>query len=159
MNQSLTHSRFLDFPAAETAVKLALPSIESALKDTRISSLGVLHLVVMDPSMSPGDCPFDSAVLYEQSVGERSSWDVDHAAFARSKAQLSWQHRMDSRRLQLMQPHLLRSVDALLWGGVWLDGIVVAASGAMPIWDEAFSLSVAGHLRALAWERAQTPPG
>lgn len=159
MNQNMTHSRLVDFQVAETAVKLAQPSIEAALKNTRISGLGVLHIVVMDPSLTPGDCPFDSAVLYEQSVGDRSSWDVDHAAFARSKAQLSWQHRMDSRCLQLMQPHLLRSVDALLWGGVWLDGIVVAASGAMPIWDEAFSLTVAGHLRSLAWERSQAPTG
>jgi hypothetical protein len=159
MNHTTTHSRFVDMQVAESAVKLALPTIEAALKSPGVSGLGVLHLVLLDPALRPGDCPFDSAVLYEYSVGERSSWDVDYAAFARSKAQLSWQHGMDSRQLQLMEPHRLRSVDALLWGGVWLDGIVVAASGAMPIWDEAFSLSVAGHLRALAWERAQLPPG
>ena len=44
--------------------------------------------------------------------------------------------------------------EGTLWGGVWLDGIVVAASGAMPPWDEAFSLWVAGNVRALAYQRA-----
>lgn len=133
---------------------MALPGIEAALRQPQISGLGVLHLVVLDPGLRPSDCAFDAAVLYEHSVGERGRWDADYAGFARAKAQLSWVHAMDSRRLQLLEPQRLRSTDSLLWGGVWLDGIVVAASGALPQWDEAFSLSVAGHLRAFAFERS-----
>lgn len=62
---------------------------------------------------------------------------------------------MDSRRLQWLEPHRLSARDSLRWGGVWLDGIVVAASGAQPAWDEAFALTVASGLRAIAFNRAQ----
>lgn len=95
------------------------------------------------------------AVLHEHSVGDRARWDVDYAAYARAKARQAWQHGCDGRRLQWPLPHRLASDDLLVWGGVWLDGIVVAASGAMPAWDEAFSLAVAANLRAIALERAE----
>ncbi len=157
MSQRLpARSRFADAHAAREAVSLALPSIESALRNPAVSGLGVLHLVLLDPAASCGTCSYEDAVLHEQSVGERSRWDVDYAAYAHAKARLSWRHGMDSRRLQLLQPQRLEEGESLLWGGVWLDGIVVAASGAQPFWDEAFALAVAGHLRALAFERAQT---
>jgi hypothetical protein len=149
-----SRSRFADAAAAQAAIDRALPSIEAALRDPAVSGLGVLHLVVMDPAASPSRCGFDDAVLAERSVGDRARWDVDYAAYARAKARLAWQHGCDGRRVQWMAPHLLAQDDALVWGGVWLDGIVVAASGAMPAWDEAFSLAVAANLRAIALERA-----
>ena len=151
---STNSSRFADAQAARDAVALARPGIEAALRNPEISGLGVLHLVVLDPAARPTDCSFDGAVLHEQSLGS-GQWDVDYAALARAKARLSWWHGMDSRRLQLHEPQRLQDPDTLLWGSVCLDGIVVAASGAQPAWDEAFSLCVAGHLRALAWQRAQ----
>jgi hypothetical protein len=150
-----SRSRFADAAAAQAAVERALPSIEAALRDPAVSGLGVLHLVVMDPAAPPARVRFDEAILYEHSVGERARWDVDYAAYARAKARLAWHHGQDGRRLQWLAPHLLAADDALLWGGVCLDGIVVAASGAMPHWDEAFSLTVAAHLRAIALERAE----
>jgi hypothetical protein len=110
---------------------------------------------VMDPAAPPSRSSFDDAVLHEHSVGARARWDVDYAAYARAKARLAWQHGCDSRRVQWLAPHLLAQDDALVWGGVCLDGIVVAASGAMPAWDEAFSLAVAANLRAIAFERAE----
>jgi hypothetical protein len=64
---------------------------------------------------------------------------------------------MDGRRLLMLEPHRLQADDCLLWGSVWLDGLVVAASGAFPIWDECFSLMVAAQLRARAWEAAALP--
>jgi hypothetical protein len=151
-----SRGRFVDVAAAQAAVQLALPSIEAALRQPAVSGRGVLHLVVMDPAAPPSSVPdFDAAVLHEHSVGARERWDVDYAAYARTKARLSWQHGCDGRRLQWLAPHLLAQDDALVWGGVWLDGIVVAASGAMPAWDEAFSLMVAANLRAIALERAE----
>lgn len=149
-----SRSRFADAAAAQAAIDRALPSIEAALRDPAVSGLGVLHLVVMDPAATPSHSAFDDAVLAERSVGDRARWDVDYAAYARAKARLAWQHGCDGRRVQRMAPHRLASDDALVWGGVWLDGIVVAASGAMPAWDEAFSLAVAANLRAIALERA-----
>lgn len=151
----MNRSRFADLDAARHAVAVTLPGIEAALRDPSVSGLGVLHLVLLDPGAPFPHCSFEEAVLYEHSVGDRACWDVDYAAFARDKARLSWQYAMDSRRLQWLEPHRLCAHDSLRWGGVWLDGIVVAASGAQPAWDEAFALTVASGLRAIAFNRAQ----
>ena len=144
-------SRFLTPELARTA----LDAITPAMASPEVSGLGVLHLVVLDPSVPCGDGASEPRVLLEHSIGDRARWDVDYADYARRKALLSWRHRMDSRRLQLLEPHRLSTDDAVLWGGVWLDGLVVAASGAFPIWDEAFSFCVAGLWRALAWQAAE----
>lgn len=142
-------SRFLTEAVARAAVLAVAPAIQTQLGIPEVSGLGVLHVVVLDPAA--GD---EARVLYEHSIGDRDRWDVDYADYARRKALLCWRHRMDGRRLQLLEPHRLHADDALLWGGVWLDGLVVAASGAFPIWDECFSLMVAAQLRARAWEAA-----
>jgi len=147
-------SRFVDVGAARVAVSIVERSIEHTLAHPGVSAKQVLHLVVMDPGASPATCSFEEGVLHEQSIGNTHDWDVDYAAFARQKARLSWCHEMDSRRLIQMFPHRLGRCDSTLWGGVWLDGIVVAASGALPAWDEAFSLWVAGGLRSIALERS-----
>lgn len=151
-----SQSRFVDDEVARLAVALARPAIEAALRDRAVSGQHVLHLVVLDPAAQAGACRFEEAILHEQTLGQqdRADWDADYAAYARDKAALSWRHRMDSRRLQLIEPHRLARDESTLWGGVWLDGLVVAASGAMPQWDEAFSFWVAGALRAIAYERA-----
>jgi hypothetical protein len=49
--------------------------------------------------------------------------------------------------------HRLARSASLLWGGVWLDGIVVAASGAEAFYDEAFSCAIAANLRVIAKQR------
>lgn len=148
----MAHSQFLDTELAAQAIELARPAIEQALRSTEISGLGVLHVVILDPAAGPQGA---GEVLHEHSFGDRARWDVDYAAFAREKAELSWRHRIDSRRLQLLEPHRLARGESRLWGGVHLDGIVVAASGAEPIWDEAFALQVAGYLRSLAWLKSR----
>jgi len=137
---------------------MALPSIEKALKHPSVSGRGVLHLVVLDPELSLHQCGFDEALLYEHSIGDALHWEVDHAAFAKDKALVSWQHQMDSRRAVLLRHYWLTQNETMLWGGVWLDGIVVAASGAMPAWDEAFSLMVASNLRAIRLQEAWAQP-
>ncbi|MCH7344733.1 hypothetical protein LZ017_15235 [Pelomonas sp. CA6] len=140
--------RFATAEAARRAIELALPMIASRLGDPEVSGQGVLHLVVLDPAARQDS---EAPVLAELSIGDGARWDVDYAEYAREKARLSWRHRMDSRLLQLMYPHRLALNEGSLWGGVWLDGIVVAASGAQPIWDECFALCVAAHLRCLSW--------
>lgn len=152
----LASSVLLTPELARRAVELMRPSIELALSDPAVSGLGVLHLVVMSPrrttrTTSSAD-DFEASILHEQSIGPRERWDVDYAAFARNKARLSWLHGEDSRQLVLMRPHLLDSSDAhQAWGSACLDGLVVAASGAQPIWDEAFAVGVAAVLRTLCW--------
>lgn len=147
--------RFLTPALAQQAARAVQPAIEAQLHNEAVSGLGVLHLVVLDPAVSPWTPDAMPRSLYEHSIGDRGRWDVDYADYARRKALLSWRHRMDSRRLQLMEPHRLAGEDSLLWGGVYLDGIVVAASGAFPIWDECFSMMLAVQMRALAWEAAE----
>jgi len=147
-------ARFLTAQLAQQAARAVQPAIEAQLQRQEVSGLGVLHLVILDPAESIMDGATEPKSLYEHSIGDRGRWDVDYADYARRKARLSWRHGMDSRRLQLLEPHRLRGDDSLLWGGVCLDGIVVAASGAFPIWDECFSMLVAVQLRALAWEAA-----
>ncbi len=152
---SIAGSYFADAAAARQALEMALPMIETAMLDKQVCGSGFLYLVVMDPAIGPGDASFDRAVLLEHAIGDRSQWDADYAAFAREKARLGWQRGNDCHRLQSSYPHFLREGDSLLWGSVWLDGIVVAASGAEPWYDEAFALCVAANLRAIAKQRAQ----
>lgn len=146
-------SCFADASAARAALEMALPMIERAVPDKTVCGSGFLYLVVMDPALRPGEASFEDAVLLEHAVGDRSRWDADYAAFARAKARLAWLHGMDSHRVQHERAHQLRAGDSMLWGGVWLDGIVVAASGAEMPFDEAFALAVAANLRAIARQR------
>ena len=135
---------------ARQAVALAAPMIEHALDDRRIVGSGFLYLVVMDPAQTPAASVFEEAILYEEAFGDRSRWDADYAAFAREKARLSWINRCDGHVVQHVLPQLLQPGDTVLIGGVYLEGIVVAASGAFPTYDEAFAATVAVRLRALA---------
>lgn len=150
---STTGSYFADRAAAQRAVQMALPMIEPAMREPGVCGSGFLVIVVMDPGLQPGECPFDDAVLLEHSIGDRAKWDADYAAFARGKARLSWQHRTGSAELQAARAHALREGESMLWGSVCLDGIVVGVSGAEAWWDEAFATAVAANLRAIAKER------
>lgn len=147
-------SWYADRACAQRAIEMALPSITAAVGRRDVSGTGFLSIVVMDPALAPGDCPFEEAILVEHDIGERSQWDADYNAFARAKARQAWVHATDTHRLQALQPHRLRVGDIAVWGAVCLDGIVVAASGAHPWYDEAFSTIVAASLRALVKEAA-----
>ena len=146
-------SRYADRQAAQRALAMALPMIEPLMRDPAVVGSGFLHIVVMDPARTPQDGAFDDAVLLEHSVGDRSKWDADYAAFARAKALLSWQHRQGTHALQATAPHLLREGQTVLAGSAWLDGIVVGVSGAHPHYDEAFATCIAACLRAVAKQR------
>lgn len=152
-------SYYINQETARRAVGLATPMIEAGMADRRIVGSGFLYLVVMDPGLPPGLAEFEEAILYEHAFGDRRKWDADYAAFARGKAKLSWATGLESRRVQTQSPHLLRSGDSLLWGSVCLDGIVVAASGAFPQFDEVYAGTVALWLRALAKESREADSG
>jgi len=143
-------SFLLDRDAAARAVAMALPMISAAIDDKSAGESGFFYLIVMKPGSSPASSSFEDAILYEHAVGDRSQWDADYRSFAVAKARVAWRTGMDSHIVQEQRPYLLQAGDTLLWGSVALDGIVVAASGADPWYDEAFAGAVALCLRAQA---------
>jgi hypothetical protein len=143
-------SYFIDRQAAEAAVEMSLPLIHEAMKRKEVGESGFLYLVVMDPLLTSSNSTFEEAILYEYSVGDRSKWDADYAAFARAKALVAWRTGMDGHMVQALRPHLLTAEDTVLWGSVVVDGIVVSSSGANAWYDEAFAGTVAMCLRAIA---------
>lgn len=143
-------SFLLDRAAAERAVATALPMITAAIDDRSAGESGFFYLIVMKPGTSPATCSFEEAILYEHAVGDRDKWDADYRSFALAKARVAWRTGMDSHIVQEQRPYLLEAGDTVLWGSVALDGIVVAASGADPWYDEAFAGAVALCLRAQA---------
>jgi hypothetical protein len=151
----LRGSHYVDRLLAQRAVDLCLPLIDRAMREPQYGDSGFLHIVVMDPGLTPADCGFEQAILHEHSVGDRGKWDADYAMYARAKAAIAWKYRDDSHKVQSARPHLLHGGDTTLWGSVCLDGIVVGASGAFPAFDEMYSSIVASCLRALAKHAAQ----
>ena len=99
--------------------------------------------------------PRPGPILYEQSVGDRSAWDADYAAYARGKAAISWRTGLDSHVVCETRPHLLRPADGTVWGSVCVEGIVVGVSGANPWYDEAFAGAIAHAFKAIAKARGR----
>jgi hypothetical protein len=120
--------RVLDFAA---------PMIENLLRQPGISGEKLMHMVVMDPSKGPATSRFEDAVLVERSFGASPPWSADYRGFALGKARLAWRLQRDTREVHQQAPYLLRTGDSLLWGSCCRDGLIVAASGAHPWWDEA----------------------
>ena len=147
-------SCYVDRALAERAVKLALPLLEEAMLNAEYGDSGFLHIVVLDPGVTPADGTFERAILYEHSIGDPACWDADYGAYARAKAEVSWRHGRDSHALQTLAPHLRRRGETPLWGSVALDGIVVGVSGAFPCFDETWAGVVAVCVRGLAKQRA-----
>jgi hypothetical protein len=143
-------SFLIDRASAEKAVRMSLPMITEAMKDSEVCGSGFLYIVIMDPALNPANSTFEDAVLYEYAVGDRSQWDADYAEFAHAKARVAWRTGMDGHQVQELRPQLLTARDTVLWGSIVLDGIVVSVSGAHPWYDEAFAGTVACCLRALA---------
>lgn len=154
-NIARAESHYVDRALAERAVAMATPLIESAMRDKRFGDSGFLHVVVMNPGLTTADATFEEAILHEHSYGDRSKWDADYQAFARAKAQVAWRHQRDSHAVQALQPYRLATGETTLWGSVCLDGIVVGASGAFAMFDEAYSGVIAMCLRGLAKQRAE----
>lgn len=146
----LSGSHYVTRETAIRAIAMTTPMIEACRQDREVVGSGFLHVVIMNPGLPHGAAMFEEAILHEHSFGDPKDWDADYAAFARAKARLCWTNGMDGHRLQTLYPHLLRGGDSLLWGGICLDGIVVAASGAFDWFDEMFAGSIAYGLRALA---------
>lgn len=147
----------VDQDLAARAVSMALPLIEAAMADPQINDNRFLHIVVMTPCVLArcSGADFEQAILHEHSVGDRSLWDADYAAFARTKARIGWNAGAESRAGQNLQPRLLQAGDTSIAGSTALDRIVVGVSGMRSCYDEAVASIVAACLKALAKDRAQ----
>lgn len=152
-------SYFLDQNTAKQAVELCLPTITAAMESRVAGASGFLYVVILKPGASPATGAFSDAILYEHAVGDTAKWDADYGAFARAKAELSWRTGMDTRLVQQSHPHMLTQGDSLLWGGLMIDDLVVAVSGADPWYDEAFAGTIALFLFALAKKGAAEQAG
>lgn len=147
---ALTGSHYVTRETAKAAVEMVLPMIHEAMKKKEIGESGFLYLVVMNPALTPAHCSFEDAILYEYSVGDRQRWDADYAAYAYMKARAAWRTGRDGHAVHELFPHLMTAADPVLYGSVVVDGIVVAASGANPWYDEAFAGTVAMCIKAMA---------
>jgi hypothetical protein len=150
----LSSGGLVDAALAARAIALAAPTIAALLATPGVSGEGVLHVVVLDPSVAPGPAA-RPAVLHEHSFGDPVRWGADYAGFAHAKARLAWRLARDSQRVQDEAPHLLARGDSLLGGAVVRDGLVVGASGAHPWYDAACAAIVAELVIALAQQRAR----
>lgn len=144
-------THYIDEQVAQRAVAYASPIIQDALNAHGVAPSGVIHVVVMDPTLTPLNSNFEEAILHEQSFGRpREAWDADYVAFARAKASVTWHTGLDSHAVRYAEPYRLRAGDTTLWGSVCVDGLVVGVSGANPAFDEAFAGTIAMFLRAIA---------
>ena len=78
----------------------------------------------------------------------REAWDADYADYARKKASVSWQSGLESGDERTRSYWSKQGQTTALAGAVVIDGIVVAVSGAEPLFDEVFAGSIALALRA-----------
>ncbi|MCH7529921.1 hypothetical protein IIB50_02275 [Patescibacteria group bacterium] len=150
-------SYLLTADVAKQAVEMVEPIIYTAM-GCKLFKRDHLHIVVMDPAAMPinrNRVTFKSAILYEVSLGNTENWEHDYAKIARSKAQISWWTKLPTHIVQETMPYILTGVDTKHYGSVVLDGIVVAASGVQPWYDECVSHMVAAACRAFSIENMQ----
>jgi hypothetical protein len=147
---SVRDGPLLDQQLVARAFALARPSIEALLVEPGASGERLLHMVVAEAAERSS---FDAAIIAEESFGARPPWGADYRAFARAKARLCWRTGHDTREVQHRLPQLLQPGDTLLWGSAVGDGLIVAASGAHPWFDEACCGIVMSVLRGLAQAR------
>lgn len=150
--------QFSDRAAAQRAVAIALPMLERAVEDSTLGKSGFLYIVIMDPTLPPGDAEFSDAILYEHAIGDPQQWEADYAKFARDKARVCWRTGVDGHTVRHVVPHLLHKGDTGIWGAVCIEGITVGVSGADPWFDEAFAATIAHCFKAVAKERAMATP-
>src|SRR3954452_21468703 len=94
----------IDATLAERAVDMARPLISEAMRNPAFGDSGFLHIVVMDPALTPANASFEEAILFEHSVGDRTRWDADYQAFARAKARLTWRSGRNGHVGHALQP-------------------------------------------------------
>ena len=103
----------------------------------------------MDPAQPYVPKTFEQAVLFEQAFGDKDDWDHDYMGIALAKARLTRKYELPTQILIERRPYLLKAHDVRWFGSAFKDGIVVAASGVQPWFDQAISEMVASMCQGL----------
>jgi hypothetical protein len=112
---------------AKEAVRLLKPSIRKLLEEK--AKRQDMHIVVMDPTKKPWECPFEEAVLYEESITDKSSWENPYDEMAIAKARQAWRNGRSNFHAQMLSPATLKDGDLVFHGSFEYEGVLVAASG------------------------------
>ncbi len=129
---------------AQRAVAIVRPTIEGILGSGLTDGRSNLHLVVLDPD--------NGRSLYEESFGEKTTWQHPYDEIALAKASLCWHNEMVGRNVQKDAPWLYERGDTRYVGGVFENGLVAAASGLQDYFDEMISWMVVYAIQALCRE-------
>ena len=141
-DSDMIHPHFLTPDQAREAFEaFTKPAIWSGLEGGHVGGTG-LYLLTLDPTV-----PYAEAaplpILFEWYSEDRANWpDWDGMKFddfAKAKARITWRTGKSSREVALMQPYLLKTGDTSLWGSDITNGVISAASGVKPNFDEMFS--------------------
>ena len=130
---------------AQQAIELVKPSITTLFGRTNRQ---VLHIVIMDPRIKPWEADFNDAILYQESIGETTTWEHPFDEFARNKAEQAWRNTQPNIVAQTMHPSSLKEGDLPFYGTFVYGNIVVATSGV----EQWFDMLVSGGV-ALAFEQ------
>ena len=146
-------SFLLGVDKAKKAVDMVRPAILAAM-ESGLTKRKDLHIIIVNPGTRPGDVENgEDAILYEESFGDPSKWQHDYAAIDRAKAIASWRTSLPTHVLRETMPYLLvaseNGSDTPYYGSAVLHGMVVAASGVQPWFDEWISYMVAAACRAI----------
>ena len=101
----------------------------------------------------------DDIILAEYSIGDPKKWEWDFKAIARSKAYQTRKYGMPNQLVVERMPWLLHGTDFPFWGSAYRDGLVVAASGVQPWYDQMLSEMVASAAAALCINEMRKPNG
>ena len=138
-------SYILTVEVAQVAVNMVTSAIKGFL-GSEFSGGRNLYVVVLAPGTSH--------VLYEKSFGEgKESWQYPYDDIARSKAQICQRTSMVLRDVQIHAPWLLKQGDTKYVGGVFENGLVVAASGLKDCYDEMFLWMILSAIQGLCREQ------
>jgi hypothetical protein len=136
---------------ADQAIHAVRPMLEALIKAKGLEN-GLLpngngfHIIVGD---------IDGRIIRDFDYKDRDVWVGPYNDIAVDKFELTVEHKMSTRKIQLLYPELAearmliqRTGHTYYWGS-WIDGgIVVACSGIDPEWDEFFSKVICAFIRA-----------
>src|SRR3989338_6563115 len=149
MNKSI----LLTKEVAEEAFKSVEKSIRDFLKIDRSWRDG-FHVVIINPRAKFGEVDIEDAILFEYSINPEK-WDEDLKTLTRKKAQVSWEHGLDSHIVQQSRPYLYQKGDNKYAGAVVHHGLVVSVAAIQWYFDELFSVWIAAACRALTIEKME----
>jgi len=101
----------------------------------------------------------DDIILAEHSIGDPGKWEWDFKAIARDKAFQTRKHETPNQLIVERAPWLLHGTSFPFWGSAYRDGLVVAASGVQPWYDQMLSEMVASAIAALCMNEMRKPGG